>query len=216
MSRAEGTVVLVDEQPLVSKALASRLQAQGFTILASLRTATETLAFLRETAVDVVLLGLPLRGDGLACLREIRTISATVRVVVCNAPGDGNPDAAFAEGAAAYVEKSGDPDDIVAAVRQATSRSIFLAPSAAHGTDTRTAVTPLTPREVEVVALVAEGSTNAAIARQLGVSEQAVKFHLSNIFRKLGVSNRTEMSLHAQLRGLLPTKPGLRDSSQAS
>ena len=117
-----------------------------------------------------------------------------------------DPETALAEGAVAYVETSGDPDDIVAAIRQATSRSIFLAHPAPTVEPGAAARAPLTPRELEVVALVAEGSTNAVIARQLGVTEQAVKFHLSNVYRKLEVSNRTEMSLHAQLHGLLTPK----------
>ena len=61
----------------------------------------------------------------------------------------------------------------------------------------------LTPRELEIVWVAADGGTNAEIARRLWVTEQTIKFHLSNIYRKLGVSNRTEMSRYAQLHGLL-------------
>jgi DNA-binding NarL/FixJ family response regulator len=206
VSTPQSTIVLIDEQPLVSRALAARLRVHGFSIRASFRDASQAIAFLRETPADVVLLGLSLRGSGLACLRELGTLSSTMRVVVCNAPGEGDPETALAEGAVAYVEMSGHPDDIVAAIRQATSRSIFFAPPARTVEPAAAARAPLTPRELEVVALVAKGNTNAVIARQLGVTEQAVKFHLSNVYRKLEVSNRTEMSLHAQLRGILPTE----------
>jgi DNA-binding NarL/FixJ family response regulator len=62
---------------------------------------------------------------------------------------------------------------------------------------------PLTPRELEILRAAAEGPTNAQIARQLWVTEQTVKFHLSNIYRKLGVSNRTEASRYALMHGLV-------------
>ena len=62
----------------------------------------------------------------------------------------------------------------------------------------------LTRREVEILRLVAEGHSNAQLARMLWVTEQTVKFHLSNVYRKLDVSNRTEASRWAQLNGLLP------------
>ncbi len=62
----------------------------------------------------------------------------------------------------------------------------------------------LTRRELEILRLVAEGRSNAQLAKMLWVTEQTVKFHLSNVFRKLQVSNRTEASRWAQLRGLLP------------
>jgi DNA-binding NarL/FixJ family response regulator len=201
------SVAIVDEQPLLLKVLASRLEAHGFTVRATLRSAEETLDLLRSEQVDVVVLGLALNGDGLTCLREIRAAAPDVRVVVCNGPGEGDPEGAFAEGAAVFVEKSGHPDDVVSAVRQSLARSIFISPSAGRYPERRTRTVALTPREREVVALVADGGTNTEIAAQLWVSEQTVKFHLSNIYRKLGVSNRTEMSRYAQLRGLLPARP---------
>jgi DNA-binding CsgD family transcriptional regulator len=70
----------------------------------------------------------------------------------------------------------------------------------------------LTRREVEILRLVAEGLSNAELARMLWVTEQTVKFHLSNIYRKLNVSNRTEASRWAQLNGLLPTHIATRSN----
>jgi DNA-binding CsgD family transcriptional regulator len=67
----------------------------------------------------------------------------------------------------------------------------------------------LTRRELEILKLVAEGDSNAQLAKMLWVTEQTVKFHLSNIYRKLGVSNRTEASRWAQLHGLLDQQPAL-------
>jgi DNA-binding NarL/FixJ family response regulator len=69
------------------------------------------------------------------------------------------------------------------------------------------AKTPLTSRELEILRLVASGAKNGQIARQLWVTEQTVKFHLSNVFRKLDVSNRTEASHYAHVNGLLDIQP---------
>lgn len=202
-SEAGLSIVVVDEQPLVLQALASRLQAGGFVVQAALRTAAEVLEFLRDQTIDVVVLGLPLRGEGAACLRAIRSTAPELIVVVCNASGEGEPDMALAEGAAAFVTTSGDPDDVVTAVRQTVSRSIFLSPAAKRRAVQTKRHVSLTPRELEIVWLAAEGGTNAEIARQLWVTEPTIKFHLANIYRKLGVSNRTEMSRYVQFHGLL-------------
>jgi len=210
-SKAGLSIIVVDEQPLVLQALASRLQARGFVVHA-LRNAAEVLELLRDQTIDVVVLGLPLRGEGAACLRAIRSTAPDLPVVVCNAPGEGDPEVAFAEGAAVFVATSGHPDDVVVAVRQAVSRSIFLWPAARRRAAQTKKQVSLTPRELEVAWLAAKGGTNAEIAQRLWVTEQTVKFHLANIYQKLGVSNRTAMSRHAQRHGLLTDEP--REVSQ--
>ena len=121
-------------------------------------------------------------------------------------------DAALEAGAVAYVVKTVHPDDFAAAIRQAFEHSIYLAGATAMP-PTVTAAAPsapatddwcgLTRRELEILQLVAEGHSNAQLARMLWVTEQTVKFHLSNVYRKLGVSNRTEASRYAMRRGLL-------------
>ena len=115
---------------------------------------------------------------------------------------------AMRAGAAAYVMKSAHPDDLAAAVRQVFGPSLFLADSwtpaqAPPREEQPTETWGLTRRELEILGLVAEGLSNAQVARTLWVTEQTVKFHLSNTYRKLGVSNRTEASRWAQLHGLL-------------
>ena len=143
-----------------------------------------------------------------------------LRIVAIGASGDPEDvDEALAAGAVAYVIKTALPADIRTGVRQAFRSSIFL-PS-----PRRSAPTPpqhlqtingeaLTRREIEILRLAAEGPSNAELARKLWVTEQTVKFHLSNIYRKLGVANRTEASRWAQVNGLLaddpPAAPGDR------
>ena len=104
--------------------------------------------------------------------------------------------------------KTADPEDFASAVRQSFEPSVFL-PIAAGTPEQggmRDEDVPLTRRELEILRLAAEGRSNAELARQLWVTEQTVKFHLSNIYRKLGVANRTEAARWAQRNGLLPVE----------
>jgi DNA-binding NarL/FixJ family response regulator len=155
--------------------------------------------------------------DGLEVIRRARTLVPGIRAIVLSAHHDtSHIDAALAAGAAAYVVKTAHPDDVASAVRQAFDHSVYLA-DALRPTATGRVARPspsqtpggLTRRELEILRLVAEGQSNSQLARRLWVTEQTVKFHLSNIYRKLGVANRTEASRWAQLNALLPDdRPG--------
>jgi DNA-binding NarL/FixJ family response regulator len=130
--------------------------------------------------------------DGIACLRHARDYVPRLRTIVLSASDDRvNIAAAFAAGASAYVFKRSHPDDFASAIRQLFEHSIFFAHDRLLVTQDHQKRPPLTRREVEILELVAEGKSNAETARTLWVTEQTVKFHLSNIYRKLGVSNRT-------------------------
>ena len=118
-------------------------------------------------------------------------------------------DAALVAGVSAYVVKTAHPEDLASAVRQAFSHSVYLAgrrnlaPAPVEPKVEAADEPGLTRRELEILRLVAEGQSNAQLARMLWVNEQTVKFHLSNIYRKLDVANRTEASRWAQIHGLL-------------
>jgi DNA-binding NarL/FixJ family response regulator len=124
---------------------------------------------------------------------------------------DHHIDAALEAGAAAYVLKSAHPDDLASAVRQAFGHSMYLAPPGGRqprglsASVASSALAELTKRERQILALAAEGHSNAQLAKMLWVTEQTVKFHLSNTYRKLDVANRTEAARLAQLHGLVPT-----------
>jgi DNA-binding NarL/FixJ family response regulator len=118
-------------------------------------------------------------------------------------------EAAFEAGASAYVLKTAEAEDFATTVRQSFEQSIYF-----DGGRPRPAPTPpqapkeesgrLTRRELEILRLAAEGHKNAEMAAMLWLTEQTIKFHLSNIYRKLNVANRTEASRWAQVHGLLP------------
>jgi len=148
--------------------------------------------------------------DGIECVSRARQLAPQLRAVVLGESYDEEEaSAALAAGAQAYVLETTYAEDIAAAIRQVFEPSVYLAkghrvapaPRAPSG-----ASSLLTAREREILRLVAEGSSNADVARMLWVTEQTVKFHLSNIYRKLEVSNRTEAGRWAQVNGLLESE----------
>lgn len=113
---------------------------------------------------------------------------------------------AFAAGVDALITPNASPADIGLAIRQATDPSIHFAPARLPAPKQKAAgarEAELTGREIETVRLVAKGLSNAEVGRTLRVTEQTVKFHLSNIFKKLNVSNRTQATRRAELMNLL-------------
>lgn len=196
-------VALVSEQPLFLDALDDLLGQHGFRVVGRAASADETLTLLRETPSDVVVLDLQLpKEESLAVLRGIRTLHPETVVVVLSEPGQRDDiQTAVREGAAACVLKSAAPADVVTAVRQALHPSVFFPPPAEEPRGHRH--TMLTTRELDVLRLVAEGRSNSEVARRLWVTEQTIKFHLSNVYRKLGVSNRTEAGRYALRHGLI-------------
>ena len=153
----------------------------------------------------------PQNGDigSLTLIRRSLEAVPSLRAVVLSTREDLYAiDTAMRAGAAAYVMKSSHPHDLATVVRHVFDPSLFLADSwtpaqAPPPQEDLMDTWGLTRRELEILTLVAEGVSNAQVARTLWVTEQTIKFHLSNIYRKLGVANRTEASRWAQLNGLL-------------
>jgi DNA-binding NarL/FixJ family response regulator len=137
---------------------------------------------------------------GLQCLEQIRAEHPSVRVLVLTAYSDGESmRAALEGGAAGFALKTEPPQQTVASIRQ-VYRGQLVFPLAARRWLLRTPAlaepTQPTDREMEILALVSEGLTNAQIARRLRVSDNTVKFHLQNVYLKLGVRNRTEAAAY--------------------
>jgi DNA-binding NarL/FixJ family response regulator len=210
--------VVLDPHPLWLDALEGVLARVGARVVAKTTSAQEALAAIERHRPQLLTLELdtqPGEPSGLEVLRRAKAIVPAMRAIVLSAHHDtGHIDGALAAGAAAYVVKTAHPDDVASAVRQAFDHSVYLAGAPAPPLQARAAAERpggLTRRELEILRLVAEGHSNAQLARMLWVTEQTVKFHLSNVYRKLEVSNRTEASRWAQLNGLLTPKP---DSSE--
>ena len=207
------TAVLLDEHPLWLDGVEQVLARIGIEVKGKATSPDHALALIEEHGPSLFVTGIEITDgpmDGLECLSLAKQRAPELKVIVLSAYGDPHHvDAALAAGAEAYVLKTAQADDLASAIRQAFDHSIYLARGhngqrPQHPRESIEEAWGLTRRELEILTLVAEGHSNAQLARMLWVTEQTVKFHLSNIYRKLDVSNRTEASRWAQVHGLLP------------
>jgi DNA-binding NarL/FixJ family response regulator len=206
------TAVVQDRQPLWLDALHQLLRRVLVEVVAQTTLASEALAAVAEHEPDLLVTDLETGEpelDGVAYTRRARELVSGLKIVVLSARQDPETiEATLAAGAAAYVVKTAHPDDITSAIRQAFDHSIFLPSGPVHEVVSTAAPRHdvdlgLTRRETQILRLVSEGHSNTELARMLWVTEQTVKFHLSNVYRKLHVSNRTEAARWAQINGLL-------------
>jgi two-component system response regulator DevR len=203
--------VLLDPHPIWLDAVEIVLERVGVGIVAKTTSGVEAIRLVEEVQPELLTLeidALPGEPDGFAVLRHARSAVASLRTIVLSRNQETRfVDAALAAGASAYIVKTAHPDDVASAVRQAFDHSVYLPgmseTTREHQLPARRPPGGLTRRELEILKLVAEGHSNAALARMLWVTEQTVKFHLSNVYRKLDVTNRTEASRWAQVNGLL-------------
>jgi DNA-binding NarL/FixJ family response regulator len=200
----------LDKHPLWLDALEKLVAREGIAVVGRATDGDEAVALIEEHRPDVFIAGVDARRAG--DLEPVRTATRAhpeMRSVVV--ADDADPEAieaAFAAGATVYCVKAAEQEDLASAIRQAFERSIYIAASTVEvqrpaSAEVEAATSDLTRRELEILKLVAEGHSNSQLARMLWVTEQTVKFHLSNIYRKLNVANRTEASRWAQLNGLL-------------
>ena len=146
-----------------------------------------------------------------ARVRELRSVLATSKLVLLTLCMEATHLAeASAAGVDAAIAKTSQQSSIGMLVREVAAGNVFhtFTRPVANTAPTRSAADDLTARELEILRLMAAGSSNGHIASQLWVTEQTVKFHLSNIYRKLGVANRTQASHYAHVHGLLEPTTG--------
>jgi DNA-binding NarL/FixJ family response regulator len=217
------TAVVYDAQPVWLDGLAGLLNTLGIRAVAMARDVDETLALVEADSPDLLVIGIDAEAgsDGLEVLRRTREARRLLKTIVISSSDDDETlDAVFAEGADVLCVRSADAADLAIAIRQAFEQSIHLSPRTSSGSVAPAKTVPevpesarLTRREIEILRLVADGHSNSQVARMQWVTEQTVKFHLSNIYRKLGVSNRTEASRWAQVHGLLDAEPGTQTAA---
>ena len=197
-------VMVVDDHAIVRQGIADVLAAAAEVDIVALATGGEdALRLVGEARPDVVLMDLSMPGlDGAESTRRLLAIDPKIRVVMLTSFSEPHhvTDAIDA-GAVGYVLKDADPGEIVAAVRAAARGDSPFSPRAARALLQRRAERrtgeELTPRELEVLALVGKGLANKQISRRLGISEKTVKAHLSSVFQRIGVSDRTSAALWA-------------------
>ena len=179
--------------------------ATGLHVAGVLDARRSALPALLEARPDIVLVddgaGTP---SSLPRVREVDEMLPRPKVVVLTTRlEDEWVSQAFEAGADAVISRGVHPIALATLVRETANGNVFHFPASLNRQSDPADDCPLTPRELEILRLVAQGHTNGRIARGLWVTEQTVKFHLSNIYRKLDVTNRTEASRWAQLNGVL-------------
>ena len=200
-------VLIADDHQLTLEAVkAALLETRGVKIVAEASSGRQALAAVARCRPDAALIDMHMPGaiDGLTCAERIRKTYPEVRVAIISGFTDeASVRMAFRRGAHVFISKGVDPRDLGPAVRQCVQRTVFHAPfdDASSGIDGL--VEGLTEREMTVLKAVAAGLSNQAVGKRLWVTEHTVKFHLTNIYRKLNVSNRTEAARWAQMHGLV-------------
>ena len=212
------TAVLLDRQPIWLEAVEGILERANVRVVGKAADIATAIALVGNQKPNLLVADASYEaagGNGFDYLQAAQEQAPGIKCVVFSVDDDPlKIQAALAAGAVAYVLKSAHSVDLASAVRQAFEQSIYVADSAvgaavraAQSSDA--AAAELTNRERQILLLAAEGHSNAQLARMLWVTEQTVKFHLSNVYRKIDVSNRTEAAHWAQMHGLLAPDDGL-------
>ena len=214
-------VVLVDDHAVVRTGLAQLLSvADDIEVVGTAGDGAEAIRVVHDKAPDVVLMDLQMPGtDGVEATRALQGSGLRTGVLVLTSFSDhARIDAAIEAGAVGYLLKDAEPDEVLAGIRAVSrgesplhpraARALLSArrPQSAAGDDGAGTVDDpvgvLTDREVEVLSLVRGGLANKQIARRLGITERTVKAHLSSIFQRLDVTDRTQAALWAERHGL--------------
>jgi DNA-binding NarL/FixJ family response regulator len=206
-------VLLADDHPVVRAGLRALLGAEpDLVVELEAGTAEEAVAFAASGRVDVVLMDLQFGGapgggmQGAEATRSIRAGRGGPRVLILtNYDTDADILGAIEAGASGYLLKDAPPMELIAAVRAAAAGQSALAPVIVQKLADRSRIPEgrLSPREVEVLGLVAAGRSNRQIGQDLFLSEATVKSHLVHIFGKLGVSSRTSAVASARAAGTI-------------
>ncbi|UMP05767.1 response regulator transcription factor [Amycolatopsis sp. EV170708-02-1] len=203
------TIMLVDDHPVVREGLRGMLEAEpDLSVVGEAGSGDEAVALSRVKQPDVILMDLRMPGlDGVGATRKILADRPGQRVVVLTTyETDADILRAVEAGASGYLLKDASRAELAGAIRAASRGETVLAPSVAGKLVNRVrnpTASPLSAREIEVLRLVAQGSTNADIGRTLHISEATVKTHLLRVFGKLDVSDRTAAVTTAMRLGLL-------------
>jgi two-component system, NarL family, nitrate/nitrite response regulator NarL len=208
-------VLLIDDHALFRAGLRELLERRGIGVIDAVGNSAIGLRLAREQHPDVVLLDLRMPGrGGIEILRDLRLNDPQARVAILTTSADERDVLqAIQGGACGYLLKDMEPEELIAALEEivaggtAVARELtgVLAKAVqgdARATQTRTAFSDLTPREMEILCHLAAGRSNKAISRELGIADGTVKLHVKGILRKLAVHSRVEAAVMAVEHGL--------------
>jgi NarL family two-component system response regulator LiaR len=207
-------VLIADDHAVVRQGLRTFLDLQDdIEVVAEAADGEDALAAAERAQPDIILLDLVMpRLEGVATLRRLRERTPEARVIVLTSFGDDERlFAALRAGAVGYLLKDVEPAELVRAIRTADAGQSPLSPAVAarvideltHGGHRGVPADDLTPRELEVLRLIARGRSNKVIALELGMAEKTVKTHVSHVLTKLGLTDRTQAALYAVREGLV-------------
>lgn len=208
-------ILVIDDHTLFRVGLQGLLENRGIEVIAAVGDGQEGLALAEQLRPDVVLLDMRMPGlDGLGVLRHLRQTGLRMPIaMLTTSSNEQDLVEALRSGAQGYLIKDMEPDDLVLALRDIVAGKTVVAPDLApvlakvvQGESViardPSPFSELTPRESEILVLLAEGQSNKAIARNLGISDGTVKLHVKAILRKLGVHSRVEAAVIAVEQGL--------------
>ena len=205
-------IVVADDHRLFLDGVRAALEAAtDIEIVAEADSGTKLLSLVTQTKPDLVLMDFSMpQLDGLAALDTLRKRHPEVKVALISAFRDSEViEAALRRGACAFILKTINPDDLASVIRQIMQGTVYQALDLSEPATVGTARSVgLTDRELAILQGLARGLSNEAIAKELWIARQTVKFHVRNIYRKLAVSNRTEAARYAYQHGLVENTVG--------
>jgi DNA-binding NarL/FixJ family response regulator len=200
-------ILIVDDHPAIRKGLMATLETEAdMEVIASAGTRAQAIELHRQHRPDITFMDLGLEGEtgGIEAIQQIRKESPQAKIIVFSAlRGDEDVFRALQSGAVTFLSKGTPEGELLRTVREVHAGGRPIPQEVARKLADRLTLSNLTPREIEVVKLVADGLRNKEIGGRLGISEETVQGHMKNILSKLGVNDRTKAAIIAAQRGII-------------
>jgi DNA-binding NarL/FixJ family response regulator len=206
MTAAPIRILIVDDHPILREGVSAIIEPQvDMEVAGEATTGSEAIALFTALQPDIVLMDLRMPGmGGVDAIEAIRALRSDARIIVLTTySGDAKAMAALRAGAAGFLLKSSLRRELLGAIRAVHRGQRHLQPDVAQDIALHAIQDPLSPREIEVLQLIAGGHANKQIAWKLGVAEETVKSNIKSIFGKLQVNDRTHAVTTAAKRGMI-------------
>jgi DNA-binding NarL/FixJ family response regulator len=201
-------VLIVDDHKMVRQGLRFMLEQSGFDVVGECEDGTDVAGAVKRLGPDVVLLDLLMpNADGVTALRAVKVTSPEVKVVILTSHrSDDRVRGALAAGADGYLLKTAGVEEVEGTLRAVAGGGVVLDPGVASRLLRRSEAHAdrLSARELDVLRAIGRGRSNKEISSDLGIREETVKSHVSNVLSKLQLQDRTQAAVFAVREGLIP------------